>query len=126
LIGLLNNFITNALLGTDTYESAAKKVIEYRDKVLKDESHPLHDNLIINSIKLEPGSKNGKPDNLYIAGRDNKVYNQNQTIAAFRELREQLNAEGSDLYGRLHRLYLLHLFFLMKILKHIIIKLCQS
>jgi hypothetical protein len=100
----LNNFITNALLGTDTYESAAKKVIEYRDKVLKDESHPLHDNLIINSIKLEPGSKNGKPDNLYIAGRDNKVYNQNQTIAAFRELREQLKAEGSDLYGRLVRL----------------------
>ena len=100
----LNNFITNALLGTDTYESAAKKIIAYRDKVLKDESHPLHDNLIINSIKLEPGSKNGKPDNLYIAGRDNKVYNQNQTIAAFRELREQLKAEGSDLYGRLVRL----------------------
>lgn len=99
----LNNFITNALLGTDTYESAAKKIIAYRDKVLKDESHPLHDNLIINSIKLEPGSKNGKPDNLYIAGRDNKVYNQNQTIAAFRELREQLKAEGSDLYGRLVR-----------------------
>jgi hypothetical protein len=100
----LNNYVASSLLGTETQESAGKKIIEYRDKVLKDESHPLHNNLIINSLKLDTGSKNNKPDNLYIAGRDNKVYDQNQIINSFRELRDELNNEGSDLYDRLVRL----------------------
>ena len=103
----LNTYLTSSLLGTDTEESAAKKIIEFKNKVLADSNHPLNNNLIINSLKLESGSKKGKPDNIYIAGRDNKVYDQNQIIYAFRELRENLKIENSDLYDKLLRVAIL-------------------
>jgi hypothetical protein len=53
----LNNSIRRILLGTTTEKSAARQIIEFRDKVLKDKSHPLFDNLIINSLQLESGNK---------------------------------------------------------------------
>jgi hypothetical protein len=53
----LNNSIKKILLGTATEKSAAKQLIEFRDKVLKDKNHPLFDNLIINSLQLEAGNK---------------------------------------------------------------------
>ena len=53
----LNNSIKRILLGTATEMSAAKQLIEFRDKVLKDKNHVLFDNLIINSLQLEAGNK---------------------------------------------------------------------
>ena len=53
----LNNSVKKILLGTSTEKSAAKQIIEFRDKVMKDENHPLHDNMIINSLQLESGRK---------------------------------------------------------------------
>jgi hypothetical protein len=53
----LNNSIKKILLGTATEKSAAKQLIEFRDKVLKDKNHSLFDNLIINSLQLEAGNK---------------------------------------------------------------------
>jgi hypothetical protein len=50
------------------------------------------------------GSKKGRPENVYITSRDNKVYDQNQLIYSFRELREYLKTQNSDLYKRLVRL----------------------
>ena len=67
----------------------------------------LYDNIILNSLKQDTGNKEGKPNNLYITGRDNKVYDQNLLIGAFRELKDVLGQEGSNLYGKLIRLAVL-------------------
>ena len=53
----LNNSVKKILLGTSTEQSAARQIIEFRDKVMKDENHPLHDNMILNSLQLESGKK---------------------------------------------------------------------
>jgi hypothetical protein len=110
----INVNVANILLGNDTQKSAAKQIIDFRDSILGNKykgispkpDHPLFDNIILNSIKMEAGVKEGKPDNLYIAGRDNKVYDQNLTIYGFEELRTNLGNE-KDLYGKLVRLAVL-------------------
>ena len=53
----LNNSVKKILLGNSTEKSAAKQIIEFRDKVLKDEDHPLHNNMILRSLQLESGKK---------------------------------------------------------------------
>jgi hypothetical protein len=53
----LNNSVKKILLGTATEKSAAREIIEFRDKVLKDKTHPLFNNLILKSIQLESGKK---------------------------------------------------------------------
>jgi hypothetical protein len=53
----LNNSVKKILLGNSTEKSAAKQIIEFRDKVLKDEKHPLHNNMILKSLQLESGKK---------------------------------------------------------------------
>lgn len=53
----LNNSVKRILLGTSTEQSAARQIIEFRDKVLKDKKHPLHDNMILNSLQLVSGKK---------------------------------------------------------------------
>jgi len=53
----LNNSVKKILLGNSTEKSAAKQIIEFRDKVLKDETHPLHNNMILKSLQLESGKK---------------------------------------------------------------------
>jgi predicted NAD-dependent protein-ADP-ribosyltransferase YbiA (DUF1768 family) len=78
--------------------------MEYKNMVLADKTHPLFDNLIINSIQKKPGTKEGAPDNIFLVGKDAKVYNQNQIIYAFRELKRNVPTE---LYGKLVRLAVL-------------------
>ena len=111
----INVNVANILLGNSTQKSAAKQIIDFRDSILGNKykgispkpDHPLFDNIILNSIKMEAGVKEGKPDNLYIAGRDNKVYDQNLIIYGFEELKSNLGNEGKDLYGKLVRLAVL-------------------
>lgn len=102
-----NMVITRTLLGDDTEKSAARQIIEFRDQVAKNPNHPLYNNIVLKSIKMEAGSKTGKPDNLYIAGRDNKVYDQNLIIDAFRQIKETLGTENKDLYGKFVRVAVL-------------------
>lgn len=111
----INVNVANILLGNSTQKSAAQQIIDFRDSILGNQykgispkpSHPLFNNLILNSIKMEASTKEGKPDNLYIAGRDNKVYDQNLIIYGFEELRSNLGNEEKDLYGKLVRLAVL-------------------
>jgi len=103
----LNTRVASVLLGNETELSASQQIIEYRDKVLSNPKHLLYDNIILNSLKQETGNKEGKPNNLYITGRDNKVYDQNLLIGAFRELKDVLGTESSDLYEKLVRLAVL-------------------
>jgi hypothetical protein len=105
----LNDYVGSILLGTDTEQSAAKSISEFKNKVLADKNHPLYNNLVINTLNIElhsdsVGSKKGRPENVYITSRDNKVYDQNQLIYSFRELREYLKTQDSDLYKKLVRL----------------------
>jgi predicted NAD-dependent protein-ADP-ribosyltransferase YbiA (DUF1768 family) len=101
----VNRRITSILLGNDTTDSAATLIMEYKKMVLADKEHPLFDNLIINSIQKKPGRKEeGAPDNIFLVGKDAKVYNQNQIIYAFRELKRNVPTE---LYGKLVRLAVL-------------------
>jgi hypothetical protein len=108
----INVNVANILLGSSTKASAAQEIINFRDSILGNRhkgispktDHPLFNNIILNSIKMEAGSKEGKADNLYIAGRDNKVYDQNLIIYGFEELKKYLDGEGKDLYGKLVRL----------------------
>jgi hypothetical protein len=53
----LNTSVERILLGNSTQASAARQIIEFRDMVLKDKSHPLFNNMILNSLQLESGKK---------------------------------------------------------------------
>jgi hypothetical protein len=111
----LNSSISNILLGNATTKSAAQQIINFRDSILGNKykgiapkpEHPLYDNIILNSIKMETGVNEKKADNLYIAGRDNKVYDQNLIIYGFEELRKHLAGNEQDLYNKLVRLAVL-------------------
>jgi len=96
-----NNYVKNILLGDKSAKSAATEIMEFKQKVMNDPKHPLHNNLIITSIQKSPGRGEEKVDNLYLTGKDTKVYNQNQLIYAFRELKKSAPA---GLYGRMVRL----------------------
>ena len=98
----INQSVANVLLGTQTKASVAKQIIAFADKVNADVNHPLHKNVIMNNIKLKSNDKAGKVDNLYIAGLENKIYDQNQIIYGFRELKNKI--EDKSLYGNLVRL----------------------
>lgn len=101
-----SNQITKTLLGNSTEKSAATQIIEFRDAVNKNPNHVLHNNIVLNKLEIEAGKKTSKPDNLYLAGRDN-VYDQNLIIDGFREIREALGTENKDLYGKLVRVAIL-------------------
>jgi hypothetical protein len=99
-----NSQVEEILLGKGDVKSASAQVIEFQKKVLADKEHPLFNNMIINSIREQPGGKKGAPNNLLLAGKGNKVYDQNLMIYSFRELKKHLGAEGNDLYKKLVRL----------------------
>ena len=99
-----NMQVEEILLGKDNVKSAAAQVIAFQKQVLANKEHPLFNNMIINSIREKPGQKEGAPNNLFLAGKDNKVYDQNLLIYSFRELKKHLGTEGSDLYKKLVRL----------------------
>ena len=98
----INKSVAQVLLGTKTKTSVAKQIVAFADKVKADVNHPLYKNVIINNIKLKSNDKEGKADNLYIAGLENKIYDQNQIIYGFRELKNKI--EDKALYGNLVRL----------------------
>jgi len=99
--------IAEILLGTDTAASAASQIMDFKKQVENTANHTLHGNIILDSIQYESGSNKNKPDNLMIVRKENKVYDQNLVIAAFRELRDYLGTEKGGLYGKLVRLALL-------------------
>jgi hypothetical protein len=102
----LNLQVQNILLSEN---NAAKEITNFVTPISKNDQHPLHDNLVIKSLipKFADAKDSGKPNNLKIKNKDNKVYDQNQMIYAFQELKEYLKAENSPLYGKLVRLAVL-------------------
>ena len=102
----LNTQVQNILLSEN---NAAKEITNFIKPIANDPEHPLANNLVIKSLipKFADSKDSRKPNNLKIKNKDNQVYDQNQMIYAFEELREYLKGENSPLYGKLIRLAVL-------------------
>jgi hypothetical protein len=89
-------------------DGVASDVVSFIDKVKKDKKHVLHNNHVINLLEVRSSFKAGEnvPTNVTLKNTDNKVYDQNNIIYAFRELREELEGQ-SNLYDRLVTLSIL-------------------
>ena len=96
----INLSLAVTLLGTDTAQSFTEQIMKFKYSVLNTPNHPLKDNIIINSIQMKKSDKDGVPDNLYLSGKTNKTYNQNQIIYGFKEIK---NNVPKQLYGKLVR-----------------------
>jgi len=78
---------------------AAEELQELFDSIKANRKHPLRNNYVIQTLIHEV---NGPVNNMKLKNRDNKVYDQNQVIYGFAELRNYLNSENKlDVYKRL-------------------------
>jgi hypothetical protein len=87
----------------------AKKITDYFNKIKNDPEHVLHNNVIINSLAPKfSGAEEERPNNLYMTGKGNKVYDQNKVIYGFEELRNYMDSTGQlPLYKKLVKLSIL-------------------
>jgi hypothetical protein len=78
---------------------AAEELQELFDTIKTSKKHPLKNNYVVQTLIHET---RGEVNNMKLKNRDNKVYDQNQVIYGFAELRNFLNGENKlDLYKRL-------------------------
>jgi len=101
-----NAAVGRVLLGNSKERAVALQIMDYKKKVAKDPKHPLYDNMLIGhegSFQMDAIDGNHlQPNNLKIEGRDNKVFEQNQVISSFMEIKEHLMAmDNLELYNKL-------------------------
>ena len=100
-----NQQITRALLSDN---NIAKQINDFVVSVRKDSSHPLHNNQLMKIITPHFSEKReGGVNNVKIKNKSNKVYDQNQLIYAFTELKNYLESIESPLYSSLLQLSVL-------------------
>ena len=98
----LNTQITDILLSDN---NAARDINNFVVKVKNNKAHKLADNQAIKLLEQLPSPTKGGVNNVKIKNKINKVYDQNEIINGFRELKEYL---GDDpLYGKIVRLAVL-------------------
>jgi len=102
----LNEEITDILIKKG---GVAKEVGTFIQHVKDNKGHPLHNNIVINLMQIVPSDKAGDASitNVKVKSLANKVYDQNNLIFAFREIRDYLKGQDSKLYDRLIRLAVL-------------------
>jgi hypothetical protein len=90
-------------------DGTAKQITDYFNKIKNDPNHALYNNVIINSLAPKfSGTEEERPNNLYMTGKDNKVYDQNKVIYGFEELRNYMDSTGDlPLYKKLVKLSIL-------------------
>jgi len=95
-----NRWIKNIMIKDG---GVAREVASFVNEVKKDPNHPLYNNEIVNMIEGVPSPKaSGEGvNNIKLNLGENKVYDQNNIIYAFRELRDYLKGENSELYRRI-------------------------
>ena len=72
----------------------AKQIYEFAKAIKEDVNHPLHDNYVINVLEYKPSQRPGDSvNNLKIKGVDNKTFDQNNIIGAFRQIRTYIANE---------------------------------
>ena len=85
--------------------NVAKQMTDFIESINPED--PLASNQVIKVIRPLYGDP-GEVNNLQIKNKDNKAYDKNQLIYAFRELKEELNNQGNvELYDRLVSLAIL-------------------
>lgn len=96
----LNEMIKDILINDG---GVGREVTMFVNDVKKNPRHPLYKNQIINIIEGIPSMRaaTGGPNNAKLNMGENKVYDQNNAIYAFRELRKHLKGEKSPLYDRI-------------------------
>ena len=92
----LNMAISNILLKDN---NAAEELQELFNSIKSNRKHPLRNNYVVQTLIHEI---NGEVNNMKLKNRDNKVYDQNQVIYGFAELRNYLN--GKDQMATYKRL----------------------
>jgi len=98
----LNTQITNILLAEN---NAADEINKFVNTVRNNEKHVLYDNQAVKLLEHLPSPTKGGVNNVKIKNKTNKVYDQNEIINGFRELKEYL---GDDpLYGKIVKLAVL-------------------
>jgi len=98
----LNNQITDILLSDN---NAARQINDFVDEVRNNKKHKLYDNQAIKLLEQLPSPTKGGVNNMKIKNKTNKVYDQNEIINGFREMKAFL---GDDpLYGKIVRLAVL-------------------
>jgi hypothetical protein len=97
-----NNQITEILLSDN---NAAREISEFITKVRNNKEHKLRDNQAVKLLEQLPSPVKGGVNNMKIKNKTNKVYDQNEIINGFRELKTFL---GDDpLYDKIVRLAVL-------------------
>ena len=97
----LNAHVRSILLGTDKAYSAARQIYDVIKPIQDDPSHSLHNNVVVKNLVPRFAEKTGQVNNLKIKNSANKVYDQNQMIYAFQELKRHLDLTDTSLYKKL-------------------------
>lgn len=100
----INADIRKALIENNGY---AREISNFVISVKQDRKHPLHNNIVINSITPHFTDKDGGVNNIKIKNKENKTYDQNQIIYSFQEIEQYLNNINSDLYDKIVKLAIL-------------------
>jgi hypothetical protein len=97
-----NQTIKELLLSDD---NAPKQVLAFKNEIAKDTKHALYNNYVIGNkgiLETKPADREGGVNNISIKNKDNKVYDQDQVIFAFREMRDHLKSINKlDLYEKI-------------------------
>jgi len=102
----LNAQIEQVLLSKD--KNVAKRMTDFIAPIKKDSSHPLYNNHIIRILTPDFADADQQVNNLKIKNKTNKVYDQNQIIYAFKELKNYLKSQNNEaLYNDLVNLAVL-------------------
>lgn len=100
----INSNLINTFINGDGNVSSPRKVLEFVEKVKADPNHPLYNNQVIKLIDVKLSETDGGIDNVSIKNKDNKVYDQNNIIYAFEEIKEYMKGTGEDIYKELVKL----------------------
>jgi len=99
--GNMAAFIPELLISDE--ENFAKKMMKFVDEVKSNPGHDLYNNQVIDSLRMTSIDQDGSNVyNIQIINKDNKVYDQNQIIYAFEEIKNYLKGrKEEDLYKNL-------------------------
>lgn len=98
----INKYINNILVKDG---GITPEILQFVNSIKKDVNHPLHDNHVIDILQVLPSTKaeEGGANNIKIKGIENKVYDQNNIIYAFREIRDYVNTlDGNNKYANIY------------------------
>jgi ribA/ribD-fused uncharacterized protein len=97
------NSVYDVMVKDGGYAYEISRMVE---SIKNDRKHPLHNNHVINIITPELSKDlNDSANNIIVKGATNKIYDQNNIINGFREIREHFNSIGKpEMYSKFEQL----------------------